>query len=170
MFRTISGVMCALLLCFGLAASAMAAPPEKSVRLGEFGLAKGVKGSLGGGMAVGTARYGAPGQSFPALLRQDMAVALGWAQSEEATAVLSAEIVEGHANMLKGHVDLGLTAEFVLTRDGAEIFRKRLAVSELRKRDIGGAAVAAVHFAKLFPALSRKLVEDPDFNAALKPN
>jgi hypothetical protein len=61
-----------------------------------------------------------------------------------------------------------LGAEFVLVRNGVEVFRKRLEVSHRWKRSMmGGATEAAVHFGELFPKLAQALVNDPEFRAAV---
>ena len=64
-----AGIACAIALAVGLANPTAAEPLPGPVRLGEVGLAAGVKPTLNGGMALGTVKMAAPRQSFPALLR-----------------------------------------------------------------------------------------------------
>ncbi len=168
MISVVLRTLCAVLFVASLAGQALGDPTAGLVRLGDFGLARGVKPNLGGGMALNSLRLGIPNQSFPELLRRELGVALREAHSDAAPAVLTAEITGGDALMSKGFGLAVLGAEFVLVRDGAEVFRKRLEVSQRWKRDFfGGAPESAVHFSELFSELARKLVNDPEFQAAV---
>lgn len=163
----LAGIAGAIVLSVALAAPAMAEPPPGPIRLGEIGLAAGVKPTLSGGMAVGTVKLAAPRQSFQALLRQELQLALGQSRSDTATVELTGTLAGGYAAVHNNLGQAGLVAEFVLTRDGVEVFRKQLEVSDhWRPAMFGGAAEASVHFAELFEKLARALMADPDFRAA----
>ena len=95
-------------------------------------------------------------------------MALGQSRSDIAPVELSGALVGGYAAVHNNLGQAGLVAEFVLARDGREVFRKQLEVSDhWRPSMFGGGVEASVHFAALFEKLARALVADPDFRAAV---
>jgi len=77
-------------------------------------------------------------------------------------------LLAGHSRMDNGRGIAGLTAEFVAVRDGREIYREELSVTERWERElIGGSLEGAAHFRSQFQRLAIALVHDPEFRAAV---
>lgn len=153
---------------------ALRGTPLVMAGVGRFALAPGrpadMDRTLGGlrGSSVGPASG-----SFAQQLKDQLIADLRAAGLHDAASkvVIEGELTDSRVDAAIGTGTGRLAARFVVRRDGATVFDKEVAVEEQWESSfIGAVALPAAinHYTAFYPALTRKLFADADFQAALK--
>lgn len=145
-----------------------------SMALGEFRLAPGLPAAMDRKVNVrGSTATSPNGGSYALFLKDTLAAELKAAGKLDAASgvSISAQLTESQA---EAGVDVGLAklgATFVVTRDGREVYRKALRVEETWVSSFYGAVaipMALNQYTGLYSKLVTRLLEDPEFQAAVR--
>jgi hypothetical protein len=125
------------------------------------------------GIAVRAVTIKAEGGSFAHHLGETLAAQLRAAGKLDSAASrqVSGALLENAVGSGIGKGHGVLAAEFVVTREGHELFRKRLQVAhDWNSPFVGAVAImnADAEYAALYTALIGELIDDPDFRAAMR--
>jgi hypothetical protein len=136
-----------------------------AMKVGDFAMAKGV--------VVKFANLSPPGGSFSQYLADTLAAELRGSGrfDPEATLEVSGQLAESHVDSLAPVAHAKLGADFILTRDGEVVFKKRLVVASAWSTDIHPVAAvpeAVNHYTALYAKLIGALFADPDFRKAAR--
>jgi len=143
--------------------------------LGDFRLAPGLPVAMDRRVNVRGSTVTSPtGGSYALFLKETLAAELQAAGKLGAASgiVIAGELTESEAN---AGIDVGvakLGATFVVTRDGREVYRKPLRVEESWTSSFYGAVaipMALNQYTGLYSKLVTRLLEDPEFVAAIRP-
>jgi len=142
--------------------------------LGEFRLAPGLPADMDRRVNVRGSTVTSPtGGSYALFLKETLAAELRAAGRLDAASgiVISGQLTESEAD---AGLDVGIArlgATFVVTRDGREVYRKALRAEERWVSSFYGAVaipMALNQYTGLYGKLVTRLLEDPDFGAAIQ--
>lgn len=142
--------------------------------LGEFKLAKGLPEGMDKSLGIRADSVTPPqGLTFSGYLKQALEAELTGAGklNPSAPVVISGELTRSQVSTGGQNSTGVLGARFLVTRSGAEVFNKELVVTEAWPSSFFGAeAIPAAmnHYNGFYPKMVTKLLQDPDFRAALR--
>lgn len=152
----------------------LAANDIPQMALGEFSLAKGLPASMDKSLGIRADSVTPPaGLTFSGYLKQTLEAELTGAGklNPSAPVVISAELTQSRVSTTGANSTGALGARFRVTRNSAAAFDKELIVTEEWPSSFFGAeAIPAAmnHYNSFYPKLVTKLLQDPDFRAAVR--
>lgn len=150
---------------------AAALPP---VAVGAFSLAAGRPAAMDQKITIRTnVLYSPYRSSFAAYLKESLATDLraAGALDPAASTVVSGELTDSRIEVPSGPAFATVAARFVVTRGGRQLYARELrARSDWNAGFIGAEAVpmALNHYTLLYRQLTSRLIDDPEFQAAVK--
>ena len=142
--------------------------------LGEFTLAKGLPASVDKSLGIRAESVTPPaGLTFSGYLRQTLEAELTGAGKLKPSApiVVSGELTQSRVSTSGANSTGVLGARFHVTRNGSAVFEKEIVVTEEWPSSFFGveAIPAAMnHYNGFYPKIVTKLLQDPDFRAAVR--
>ncbi|AMO25320.1 hypothetical protein UC35_07920 [Ramlibacter tataouinensis] len=152
-------------------ARAAGIPP---LALGQFALAPGKPPGLDQSISIRTNTVHSPfGSSFSAYLKESLAADLRAAGLLDPASplVLAGELTDSRIEVPVGTASGTVAARLTLTRSGTQLYAKELrAQASWQAPFVGVEAVpmAVNHYQELYRQLTRTLLEDPEFQAAVR--
>jgi hypothetical protein len=153
--------------------SAIQSSDVAPMKVGDFRRGPQVSASADQRVVVRAGTMAAPGGSFTKYLADTLATDLRAAgrYDPNATLEITGLLADTHVDSFNDIAHARLAAEFVLTRDGQEVFRKRVEVSSQWDSDFYAAVAipeAMNHYTTLYQKLAGALIADQDFRKAAK--